>query len=238
MRTASRSSSNRRSSRTTKCCCRPDATAVSISTATPITRMPCTLCALSTRWATATLTPTALQRFLGTHTANAAVSFTQYTEEVDGGSTRDDVATLLQLVHLKLTSPRLDAARFDSNRSALKGYLAGLLNSPDKQFEDFTMAVLSGNHPASAARADPGRSGPDRPGAVGRDVPRAVRERRGNDVRRRGQLCSGRHQAARGHVTWAGCRRRPASRASAMSGCATRPAPFSARSTPAPTTAR
>jgi zinc protease len=113
-----------------------------------------------------TLTPTALQRFLGTHTANAAVSFTQYTEEVDGGSSRDDLKTLLELVHLKLTSPRLDPARFDSSRGALKGYLAGLLNSPDKQFEDFTMAVLSGNHPraprvptpADLDRINPARS--------------------------------------------------------------------------------
>src|SRR5205814_5116471 len=78
-----------------------------------------------------TLTPTALHRFIGTRSANASVDFNHYTEEVDGGSTRDDVATMLQLVYLKLTSPRLDPARFESNRAALKGYLAGLSNSPD-----------------------------------------------------------------------------------------------------------
>jgi zinc protease len=112
------------------------------------------------------LTPTALQRFLSTHTGNATVSFTPYTEEVDGASTRDDVKTMLEVVHLKLTSPRLDPTRFDSNRAALKGYLSGLLNSPDKQFEDFTMAVLSGNHPraprvptpADLDKIDPARS--------------------------------------------------------------------------------
>jgi len=113
-----------------------------------------------------TLTPTALQRFIGTRSANAAVDFNQYTEEVDGGSTRDDVATLLQLVYLKLTAPRLDPARFDSNRAALKGYLAGLSNSPDRQFEDFTMSVLSQDHPraprvprpADLDKIDPARS--------------------------------------------------------------------------------
>jgi zinc protease len=112
------------------------------------------------------MTPTALQRFLGTRTANASVDFGSYTEGVDGISTRDDVTTLLQLVFLKLTSPRLDAVRFDSNRGAMKGYLAGLTNSPDKQFEDFTMAVLSKEHPraprvptpADLDKIDPARS--------------------------------------------------------------------------------
>ena len=113
-----------------------------------------------------TLTPTALQRFLGTRTANANLDFTQYSEEVDGISTRDDIVTMLQLVYLKLTSPRLDVERFNSNRAALKGYLAGLTNSPDRQFEDFTMAVLSKDHPraprvprpADLDRIDPTRS--------------------------------------------------------------------------------
>ena len=55
------------------------------------------------------LSPTALQRFLSTRRADAGVSFTPYTEEVDGRSTRDETGTLLQLVYLKLTAPRLDA---------------------------------------------------------------------------------------------------------------------------------
>jgi zinc protease len=93
------------------------------------------------------MTPIALQRYIGTHTANASMDFGPYSEEIDGASTRDDVTTLLQLVYLKMTSPRLDPERFESSRRALKGYLAGLSNSPDKQFEDFTMAVLSKEHP-------------------------------------------------------------------------------------------
>lgn len=93
------------------------------------------------------LTPTALQRFLSTRSANASVEFAPYTEEVDGASTRDDIATLLQLVYLKLTAPRLDAARLESSRTALKGYLTSLSNSPGSQFEDFSMAVLSQDHP-------------------------------------------------------------------------------------------
>jgi zinc protease len=94
-----------------------------------------------------TLSPTALQRFLSTRRAGATLAFTPYTEEVDGGATRDDLETLLQLVDLKLTSPHLDAARFEANRTALKGYLTNLWNSPMNQYEDFTTAVLSQNHP-------------------------------------------------------------------------------------------
>ena len=101
------------------------------------------------------LTPTALQRFLGTHRANASIQFGPYTEEVGGGSTRTDIATLLQLVHLKLTSPRLDPPRLESSRAALKGYLAGLSNDPMRQFEDFRMAVLSQNHPRGARAPTP-----------------------------------------------------------------------------------
>ena len=93
------------------------------------------------------LSPTGLQRLLSTRRANANVSLTAYTEEVEGASTRDDLATLLQVVHLKLTSPHLDVGRFEGNRTALKGYLTSLWNSPMTQYEDFTMATLSGGHP-------------------------------------------------------------------------------------------
>jgi zinc protease len=113
-----------------------------------------------------TLTPTALQRFLSTRRADADVSFTPYTEEVDGASTREDLVTLLQLVHLKLTAPQLDATRFEASRTALKGYVTGLWNRPMTQYEDFTMATLSQGHPraprvpraADLDKIDPERS--------------------------------------------------------------------------------
>jgi zinc protease len=113
-----------------------------------------------------TFTPTALQRFLSMRRANANVSFTPYTEEVGGGSTRDDLPTLLQLVYLKLTAPQLDAARFEAHRKALEGYVASQWNSPMAQYEDFTMAVLSQEHPrarrvpreSDLERVDPARA--------------------------------------------------------------------------------
>ncbi len=113
-----------------------------------------------------TLSPTELERFLSTKRANANVSFTPYAEEVDGGSTRSDLPTLLQLVYLKLTAPHLDASRFDANRTALKGYLTSLWNSPMNRYEDFIMDVLSRSHPLAPRmpkaddldRIDPARS--------------------------------------------------------------------------------
>jgi zinc protease len=101
------------------------------------------------------LTPTALQRYLNTRSANVGVDFNPYTEEVDGESTRDDIETMLQLVYLKMTSPRLDPVRFEANRTAIKGYLAGLSNSPDSQFDDFNMAMLSQGHPRAPRVAKP-----------------------------------------------------------------------------------
>lgn len=94
-----------------------------------------------------TLTPTALQRYLSTRSANATLDFGPYTEEINGGSTKGDIATLMQVVYLKLTSPRLDPARLEANRAAVKGYLASLWNSPESHFDDFSMAVMSQEHP-------------------------------------------------------------------------------------------
>jgi zinc protease len=101
------------------------------------------------------LTPTTLQRYLNTRNANVGVDFNAYTEEVDGESTRDDIETMLQLLYLKMTSPRLDPVRFEASRTAIKGYLAGLSNSPDSQFDDFNMAMLSQGHPRAPRVAKP-----------------------------------------------------------------------------------
>jgi zinc protease len=101
------------------------------------------------------LTPTTLQRYLNTVNANVSVEFDPYTEEVDGGATRDDIETMLRLLYLKMTSPRLDPVRFEASRTAIKGYLAGLSNSPDSQFDDFNMAMLSQGHPRAPRVAKP-----------------------------------------------------------------------------------
>jgi zinc protease len=113
-----------------------------------------------------TFTPAALRRFLGTRRADASVGFGPYVEEVSGGSTRGDITTLLQLVYLKLTSPRLDLERFEASRAALKGLAAGAWNSPEQQWDDFNQAVLSQDHPraprlpkpADFDQIDPARS--------------------------------------------------------------------------------
>ena len=98
-------------------------------------------------------------------------------------STRDDVHTLLQLVYLKLTAPRLDPARLDSKRAALKGYLASMSNSPQRQFEDFTHGRAVAGPSTGAASAEAWRPGPGECGTLGRDVSRAVRQRGRHDVR-------------------------------------------------------
>ena len=48
-----------------------------------------------------------------------ASSFTPYTNRLDALLTCDDIATMLQLVYLKLTAPRLDAPRFEASRTAI-----------------------------------------------------------------------------------------------------------------------
>lgn len=102
-----------------------------------------------------TLTPTALQRYMSTRQAAAAIGFGPYVESVDGASSRDDLETLLQVVYLKLTSPRLDVDRFNATRTALKGLAATAWNSPERQFEDFILGVLSQDHARAARVARP-----------------------------------------------------------------------------------
>ena len=184
-----------------------------------------------------TLSPTALQRFLSTRRANVSVSFTPYTEELDGGSTRDELATLLQLVDLKLTAPHLDASRFEANRTALQGYLASFWNSPMNQYRGLHDERAVAEPPARAPCAQGRGPRPGEPGAIGGDVQGALRQRVRLHVRAGRQLRGGRRQAARHAVPWAGCPRRPARCASATSACATRRARLSARCRPARTTA-
>ena len=64
-----------------------------------------------------------------------------------GGSTPQDLETMLQLVHLRFTQPRVDNAAFAALAGQARGLLANQLASPDVVFNQAIDSALSGNSP-------------------------------------------------------------------------------------------
>ena len=182
------------------------------------------------------LSPTGLQRLLSTRRANANVSLTAYTEEVEGASTRDDLA------HAAAGRPS-EAHEPSPRRGALRGQSHGaqrLSHQPVEQPDDAVPRLHDGHAfrwPSACAARGEGR-GPrqDRSRTFGRHVSGAVWQRGWNDVRARRELCPRRREASRDAVPWAACRARPGHHASVTSACATRPGRSIARCRRAPTT--
>ncbi len=68
-------------------------------------------------------------------------------EGFNGSSTPEDFETMLQLVHLYFTAPRMDTAAFQSMISRSKDIYENLLVSPQYYFNDQVSRVMSQNHP-------------------------------------------------------------------------------------------
>ena len=64
-----------------------------------------------------------------------------------GGSTPQDLETMLQLVYLRFTQPRADPAAFSALTSQVRSMLANRAASPDFVFDQTLGALLSKNHP-------------------------------------------------------------------------------------------
>ena len=176
----------------------------------PTTRTPCTWCRRSMRWATARSARPALQRFLSTRRANADVSFTALHRgsgrRIDARRSRDAAAARPSEAH-EPSPRRWRASR--RNRTALKGYLASLWNSPMTQYRGLHDGDAFRRPPARAARGEGRGPRQDRPATFGRDVPGAVWQRERDDVRARRELCPRRREASRRRSTWAACPARP-----------------------------
>jgi zinc protease len=64
-----------------------------------------------------------------------------------GQSSRKDLETLFQLIHLTFTEPRADPSTFEILKGQLKATLANRSALPEAQFSDALTAALSQNHP-------------------------------------------------------------------------------------------
>lgn len=76
------------------------------------------------------------------------------TEGVDGSCSPKDLETLMQLVYLNFTAPRMDDAAFESFKQRTKASLANQEANPMTALTDTLQKELYGNHPL-AARVKP-----------------------------------------------------------------------------------
>ena len=74
-----------------------------------------------------------------------------YEEGLSGGSTRQDLETMFQLIHLCVTEPRRDPVIFDAMKTQMKDALTNQAATPDYAFGRALSDALSQSHPRTQA---------------------------------------------------------------------------------------
>lgn len=90
---------------------------------------------------------TDLEKFLSGKIANATAIVDQYVDQVSGNSSVKDFETMLQLLYLKCTSPRLDADAGKSYISRMKQQMESVTQEPQYLFMDSSYNVLYRGNP-------------------------------------------------------------------------------------------
>ncbi|HVS59841.1 MAG TPA: insulinase family protein [Gemmatimonadaceae bacterium] len=99
-----------------------------------------------------------LQKFLAGKQVSVFPSIDDLSEGISGSGSQRDVDTMLELVYLYFTQPRLDTSLVNTFLGRFKGVLANRSASPDAAFSD-TLQVTMAQHsvreqPVSAAQLD------------------------------------------------------------------------------------
>ena len=99
-----------------------------------------------------------LQKFLAGRQVSVFPTIDELSEGISGTASQRDVDTMLQLVYLYFTQPRLDTSLVNTFIGRFKGVLANRSASPDAAFSD-TLQVTMAQHsvreqPVSAAQLD------------------------------------------------------------------------------------
>jgi zinc protease len=92
-------------------------------------------------------TPLQLQNFLAGKQVGANMSFSESANNINGGCVVKDLPVLLELMYLKLTSPRRDTALFNGFITKVKTQIQTLKDNPQYAFEDTLTKVLYDNNP-------------------------------------------------------------------------------------------
>jgi zinc protease len=99
-----------------------------------------------------------LQKYLAGKQVSVSPSIDNLSEGISGNASQRDVETMLQLVYLYFTQPRLDTSLVNTFIGRFKGVLANRSASPEAAFSD-TLQVTMAQHsireqPVSAAQLD------------------------------------------------------------------------------------
>jgi zinc protease len=86
------------------------------------------------------------KRLAGT-VAGVGAEIAEQHEGLSGAASSRDLETLLQLVHLKFTAPRVDSAAFLTYQTQARAAMESRVTSPEVVFQDTIRSVLSQNHP-------------------------------------------------------------------------------------------
>jgi zinc protease len=91
--------------------------------------------------------PLDLRKFLAGKNANVSMRISATSEGVSGQSSAQDLETMLQLVHLNFTAPRIDPDLFTSFITKQQAYYKNMNHDPEFIFQDSLLKILYGNHP-------------------------------------------------------------------------------------------
>jgi zinc protease len=88
-----------------------------------------------------------LQKLLSGKAVSVNPIISQYTEGFSGSCAPKDFETMMQLVNLYFTKPRVDTVAYKSYISRFKAYLQNLSSNPQYYYSDQVTRTLTQNHP-------------------------------------------------------------------------------------------
>lgn len=101
------------------------------------------------------LSPNDLQKVLAGKAANVWVDFGQYTDNIGASAGKDDIATMLQMLYLRLTGTRRDPALYQSFIGKEAEGARNVMAQPQAVFGDAITAALYGDSPWVARAPHP-----------------------------------------------------------------------------------
>jgi zinc protease len=93
------------------------------------------------------LTRGQLEKLLAGQVVDVDTYIGELSERVRGQASVDDLETMFQLVHLKITAPRTDPAAFAAWKAQTEQFVRGWGNDPEQGFWDSFTRFLTKNHP-------------------------------------------------------------------------------------------
>ncbi len=96
-----------------------------------------------------------LRKFMTGKTASVNAFIGQHEEGLSGFSSKKDIETFFQLLHMKFVAPRKDEEAFKSWASRSKDQIKNFINSPDVQFQIQLIEILTQGHPRAGGFPKP-----------------------------------------------------------------------------------